>query len=334
MRARWPDGRRWPRIAGATVVAVVCAACGQDTGAGEVERDYSDVVHVVTFSSLEPGWDATTAEFAATDGRGLEVEMGSSGDMVTALAEGKHADIAYLNDADDMAELVKADLVPDDWDNGTTGGYPFSSVVTMVVHPGNPRGIGDWPDLLQPGLEVVTPNPVRVGSGRWALLAAYAAASHGNLNPQAGHDYLRRLILEHVALGPSTTSQATEDFLNGRGDVLLVSEAYALHMVREGLDVEVVTPPETLRTDFALAITNDGLEKPGSTELAEFLFSPRGQQLWAEAGIRPSAPVPGVEFPTPQRLWTIEDLGGWDAVAPRYFGANGFITDLFEKATQ
>ena len=64
------------------------------------------------------------------------------------------------------------------------------------------------------------------------------------------------------------------------------------------------------------------------------MFSSRGQQLWAQAGFRPSAPVPDVAFPTTERVWTIAELGGWNVVGPRYFGANGFITELFDMATQ
>ncbi len=78
--------------------------------------------------------------------------------------EGDGADVVHLASAPDMDGLVRAEIVPPDWDNGTTGGFPCSSVVTMVVRAGNPRAVHDWPDLLQPGLEVVTPSPVNVGA--------------------------------------------------------------------------------------------------------------------------------------------------------------------------
>ena len=97
--------------------------------------------------------------------------------------------------------------------------------MTMVVRAGNPRDIHDWADLMQPGLEVVTPNPATEGSGRTALLAAYAAGRNGGADPEAGRDYVRRLILEHIVLGPTSVWEARENFLDGRGDVLLLSEA-------------------------------------------------------------------------------------------------------------
>lgn len=347
MLARLPGVSRWYRLAVCSSIAVLAlsgAGCGQETAAVADETVNEGVIRVASFSSAQPGWDVTIPEFAGSDSVGfaasdtpareVKAEFASSGEVVKAILEGQPADIAYLADADDMAELVAAKLIPENWDNGATGGYPVSSLATMVVREGNPRRIRDWPDLLQPGLEVVTPNPMSVGSGRWALLAAYASASQGNLDPTAGQDYLRRLILEHIALGPSTVKEATDDFVSGRGDVLLLSEASATSMIRRGIAVEQVLPPQTLQMDFPIAVTNAGLKKAGASELVQFMYSPRGQQLWAGAGFRPGTPLPAVQFPAPERVWTMADLGGWDLVGPRYFGANGLITKLFEMATQ
>ena len=40
------------------------------------------------------------------------------------------------------------------------------------------------------------------------------------------------------------------------------------------------------------------------------------------------------DFPTPQKLWTIDDLGGWSAVDPALFDKdNGSITKIYKQAT-
>ena len=40
------------------------------------------------------------------------------------------------------------------------------------------------------------------------------------------------------------------------------------------------------------------------------------------------------DFPAPQKLWTIADLGGWSAVDPALFDKdNGAITQIYKKAT-
>jgi sulfate transport system substrate-binding protein len=40
------------------------------------------------------------------------------------------------------------------------------------------------------------------------------------------------------------------------------------------------------------------------------------------------------EFPVPQKLWTIADLGGWGTVDPALFDKdNGAISSIYKKAT-
>ena len=46
---------------------------------------------------------------------------------------------------------------------------PYTSTIVFVVRKGNPKGIKDWPDLVKPGVEVITPNPKTSGQ-RQALV--------------------------------------------------------------------------------------------------------------------------------------------------------------------
>ena len=36
---------------------------------------------------------------------------------------------------------------------------PYTSTIVFVVRKGNPKGIKDWPDIVKPGVEIVTPEP-------------------------------------------------------------------------------------------------------------------------------------------------------------------------------
>ena len=64
----------------------------------------------------------------------------------------------------DVTRLVDAGLVDAAWKDDEFKGIVSSSVVTLVVRKGNPKDITDWDDLLEPGVEVVTPNPsLRLG---------------------------------------------------------------------------------------------------------------------------------------------------------------------------
>ena len=72
--------------------------------------------------------------------------------------------------------------------------------------------------------------------------------------------------------------------------------------------------------------------------LKNFLFTADGQKVWAEAGFRPVDPAVlanfAKDFPTPQKLWNIDDLGGWSVVDPALFDKdNGSITKIYKAAT-
>ena len=141
-----------------------------------------------------------------------------------------------------------------DWNADATKGIPFGSVVSLVVRKGNPKNIKDWDDLLQPGLEVVTPSPLSSGSAKWNLLAPYAAKSNGGKDPQAGLDFVSKLVTEHVKTRPGSGREATDLFLQGTGDVLISYENEAINTERQGKPVEHITPPQTFKIENPVAV--------------------------------------------------------------------------------
>ena len=60
---------------------------------------------------------------------------------------------------------------------------PYTSTIVFLVRHGNPKGIKDWDDLIEDGIEVITPNPKTSGGARWNYLAAWAFADE-----KYGHD--------------------------------------------------------------------------------------------------------------------------------------------------
>jgi sulfate/thiosulfate transport system substrate-binding protein len=75
-----------------------------------------------------------------------------------------------------------------------------------------------------------------------------------------------------------------------------------------------------------------------ATEFKNFLYTQDAQRLWAQAGFRPVDPAVATQFasdfPMPQKLWTIADLGGWNVVDPQLFDKNnGTITKIYQQAT-
>lgn len=341
-----PSPKRWRAAAALAVTASLLAACGgggssdvvgEEGGAGDAETTLTLVAYAVP----EPGWSKIIPAFAATEeGKGVAVttSYGASGDQSRAVVDGKPADIVNFSVEPDVTRLVKADKVAADWNADATKGLPFGSVVSLVVRQGNPKNIRDWDDLLQPGVEVVTPSPLSSGSAKWNLLAPYAAKSNGGQNPEAGIDYVNKLVSEHVKTRPGSGREATDVFLQGTGDVLLSYENEAINVERQGKPVEHLNPPQTFKIENPVAVVSTSAHLEQANALKNFLYTPEGQKIWAEAGFRPVDPAVAQEFaadfPTPEKLWTIADLGGWGEVDPALFDKdNGTITKIYKQAT-
>ena len=338
-----PTTSRWRTAAALAVTATVLAACSggaSDVAGGGAEKA-DTTLNLVAYAVPEPGWSKIIPAFAATaEGKGVGVttSYGASGDQSRAVVDGKPADIVNFSVEPDVTRLVKAGKVAPEWNSDVTKGIPFGSVVSLVVRKGNPKNIKDWDDLLQPGVEVITPSPLSSGSAKWNLLAPYATKSDGGKNQQAGLDFVSKLVSEHVKMRPGSGREATDVFLQGSGDVLISYENEAINIERQGKDVQRVNPPQTFKIENPVAVVSTSTHEDKAVALKNFLFTPEGQKIWAQAGFRPVDPGVAADFakdfPAPQKLWTIADLGGWTAVDSGLFDKdNGAITAIYKKAT-
>lgn len=339
IRLSWICARRCCAVVLATSLTLI-AGC---SGGGIADGGDATVIelNLVAYAAPESGWSTIIPAFAATPaGKGVVVNTsyGASGSQADAVADGAPADIVNFSAEPDVTRLVDEEMVPSDWNSDVTHGIPFGSVVSFMVREGNPKNVRDWDDLLQPGLEVVTPSPLSSGSAKWNLLAPYAAKSRGGENPEAGLAFVNKLLLEHVGTAPESASAATDLFLGGTGDVLLSNEHEAIRVEREGGAVEYVNPPQTMKIENPVAVLASGPHLKQAVALKNFLYTPEGQRIWAEVGFRPVDPAVAQEFssdfPSADKLWTIDDLGGWASVDPVLFDEdNGAITRSYRLAT-
>jgi sulfate transport system substrate-binding protein len=336
--------KAWLHAAALAATATVLAACGggaSDVAGGGNQPAADTTLTLVAYAVPEPGWSKIIPAFAATpEGKGVGVttSYGASGDQSRAVQDGKPADIVNFSVEPDVTRLVKANKVAKDWNADATKGIPFGSVVSLVVRKGNPKGIKDWDDLLKPGIEVVTPSPLSSGSAKWNLLAPYAAKSNGGKDEQAGLDFINKLVTEHVKTRPGSGREATDVFLQGTGDVLISYENEAINVERQGKPVEHINPPQTFKIENPVAVVTSSAHIDKATALKNYLFTKEAQKIWAQAGFRPVDPSVAADFasdfPTPQKLWTIVDLGGWSTVDPALFDKdNGSITKIYKQAT-
>jgi sulfate transport system substrate-binding protein len=299
-------------------------------------------INLYAYAVPKPGFDKLIPAFTATAaGQGVTFQQsyGASGDQSRKVAAGAAADFVNFSVEPDVTRLVDAGLVDKSWNAGPHKGIPFGSVVTIVVRKGNPKGIKDWDDLLKPGVNVVTPNPFSSGSAKWNLLAPYSAKSDGGKNAQAGLDYVSALVKDHVTTQPKSGREASDTFLQGTGDALISYENEAIFLERGGDPVEHVTPPTTFKIENPAAVVKTSTNLATATAFNDYIYTSAAQTLLAQAGFRPVDEAVAKEyassFPTPAKLWTIDDLGGWKTVDKALFAKDtGTIAVIYDAATK
>lgn len=149
-----------------------------------------------------------------------------SGKQATSVINGIEADVVTLALAYDVNAIAERGRIDKAWikrlpDNSA----PYTSTIVFLVRKGNPKQIHNWPDLVKPGVSVITPNPKTSGGARWNYLAAWGYALHHNNNDQAkAQDFVKSLYGNVEVLDPSARG-ATHTFAErGIGDVLIAWE--------------------------------------------------------------------------------------------------------------
>lgn len=332
-------------LAVTSVVAMALSACAGGgssdvPGAAPGGDDPASTVAFYGYGVSKNAYGKLIPAFQQTpEGAGVQFHesYGPSGDQSRKIAAGAPADFAAMSVEPEITRLVKADMVNADWKqrNGYNG-VPFHSVVVLVTRPGNPKGINDWPDLIKPGVEVVSPNPLSAGAAKWNLLAPYSVLSKGGEDPQSALTFIETMVTEHVRVQPKSGREASETFLQGTGDVLISYENEAKLLEREGEPIEFVYPPQSFRIDTPVAVVEGGEGTEAAFRFHDFLGTDTAQRTVAEAGFRPGNETIrsefADEFPSFEHLWTIEDLGGWSAFEPELFDpATGSIMNIYRQ---
>ena len=220
-----------------------------------------------------------------------------------------------------MTALVDAGMVEADWNQNEYNGFVTNSVVVFAVRPGNPENIQTWDDLLQEGVEVITPNPFTSGGAQWNIMAAYGAQLEQGKSDEEAIAYLRELFLEHVPVQDKSAREALQTFAGGKGDVMLAYENEAIFAQQAGEELEYVVPEETILIENPAAVVNTGESPEAAQAFVDFLYTPEAQAVFASKGYRPVVEGVETEFDSsgPAGLFTIEDLGGWPDVKARFF---------------
>lgn len=199
---------------------------------------------------------------------------------------------------------VDAGLVDRSRSRQSYAGIGADTVVVFAVSDGNPKHIKGWPDLLKPGVQVVTPNPFSSGWAKWNILAAYGAQrALGKTDAQAAN-YVKRLFA-HVVSQDTSGANATNTFLTGKGDVLITYESETINARLTGESIQYVIPRQTMLIELPIAVAKNSSSKDEAIAFIRFTKGVQAQELFAQYGFRPVneqvAAEPSVkkEFPAP-----------------------------------
>jgi sulfate/thiosulfate transport system substrate-binding protein len=319
------------------LVATACGG-GDDASAGGGD---GTTLNIVGFAVPEAANTAIAEAWNETpEGEGVrfETSYGASGDQSRAVVDGLEADYVHFSVTSDVTRLVDEGLVAEDWDDGPTKGVVSSSVVVFAVREGNPEGIEDWDDLVQPGIEIVTPNPASSGAARWNALAAWGQVIESGGTEADAEAYVQRFFDNVVAL-PGSGRDATTAFLGGTGDVLMAYENEAILAHQNGEEFDYIVPDTTMLIENPGAVLVDA--DPKAQEWLDFVLSEEGQRQFALKGFRPvtegvefgdveGANDPSNPFPEVENLLTVEeDFESWEALSEKFFNEEtGIVTRI------
>lgn len=285
---------------------------------------------------------AFTAQYKASSGTDLTIRQshGGSGTQARAVIDGLEADVVTLAMWPDTNAVAKAGLLPLDWTSKLpNNSAPYTSTLVFVVRKGNPKGIKDWPDIIKPGVEIVTPNPKTSGNGKLSLLAAWGSVTQRGGSEADALAFVKKMY-EQVPVLDLGARAATTTFVQKKiGDVHLAWENEAHLEVREAKGtVEIVYPPISFFAEPHVAVVEKNAKARGTTAAAEaylkFLYSPEGQTIIADNFYRPTDPTVLAAhrstFPEMQ-LFKIDAVAkNWDDASAKYFGDGGLFDSFYK----
>ena len=293
----------------------------------------------------------------------LEQSHGGSGAQSQSVINGQKADVVTLALSYDIDLIAtKAALLPTDWQARLpNNSCPYTSTILFMVRKGNPKGIHDWPDLLQDGVEIITPNPKTSGGARWNYLAAWGYVLKKELGDlqvlrdptkaeevKAAHVKAREFVKEmfkHTTTLDTGARGSTQRFVsNKQGDVLLAWENEALYYQKmepaEGF--EIVQPSITILAEPPVAVVDKIVDKRKTRDIAEeylkFMYEPAAQEIIAKNFYRPSHPDVKAKyatvFPHVETFTITEVFGSWTAVQKEHFNADAVFDQIIMENTR
>ncbi len=335
-------GKKGWLLAGSLLVgasSLFLAGCGQRSG-DEVE------LLNVSYDPTRELWRDINARFIPDYERrtgqrvAIQQSHASSGSQARSVIDGLEADVVTLALWSDTDALRKKGLITDGWEKRLPhGSLPYFSTIVFVVRAGNPKGIKDWPDLIKPGVEVITPNPKTSGNGRLSFLAAWGAIRRRGGSDEQARDFVTQLYRHTVVLDNGARDSTTTFAQKKIGDVHLTWENEAhLEAAESPGELEIVYPSSSVRAEPYVAVVDANVDHKGTRAAAEaylqFLYTEEAQHILAKHHYRPidesvrkqySRELPELD------LFSITDIAsGWEDAQQKFFASGAVFDSIYQ----
>jgi sulfate transport system substrate-binding protein len=276
---------------------------------------------------------------------GIEVSIkqshGGSSTQARAVIDGLEADVVTIASIIDTDAISKKGLIKEGWvDRLPHRSLPYYSTVVFVVRKGNPKGIKDWPDLVKPGVQIITPNPKTSGNGYLSFFAAWGSVVLRGGSREDAVEYVTKLykqvpVLDSGARGATTTFVQREI-----GDVHIAWENEAHLEVREAKgNLDLIYPPISIRAEPHVTVVDTNVDRRGTRETAEaylrFAYTDEAQEIIAKHFYRPSndsvlarhaATFPNI------RLFDIKEIAmGFQDAHKKFISDGGVFDQIYAK---
>src|SRR5262245_15220911 len=234
--------------------------------------------------------EAFTAAYQKESGNKLTIKQshGGSSTQARAVIDGLEADVVTLASYLDTDAISKKGLINSDWVNKFPNqSLPYFSTIVFVVRKGNPKGIRDWPDLVKPGISIVTPNPKTSGNGYLSFFSAWGSVTVRGGSRQDATTFVTSLYRQVPVLDSGARGSTTTFVQKGIGDVHLAWENEAHLEVHEAKgDLELVYPPISIRAEPHVAVVDANVDRHGTRQVAEaylnYVYTDEGQEIAAK----------------------------------------------------
>ena len=282
------------------------------------------------------------AAYAKSPGGQLTIKQshGGSSAQARAVIDGLEADVVTLALEPDTDAIRKAGLIADGWQKQLpNGSVPYTSTIVFVVRKGNPKGIKDWPDLVKPGTQIITPSPKTSGNGKLSFLAAWGSVVSRGGSEADALEYVTKLYKQVPVLDSGARGSTTTFAQRKLGDVHLTWENEARLEVQEaGGELEIVNPPTSILATPPVAVVDANAKRHGTEAAAkaylEYLYTDDGQEIIAKNFYRPVKPEVlarhKADFPDVKLFPVTTVAKDWNDAFAKFFGEGKVFDSIYK----